>query len=76
MMEYIKPGIVVNRKTIYPTGFEYVLAFAIHGCEWAIEKASTPEFREHIIMYRTIEEAEWVNKKINRLEKELKELKG
>lgn len=39
-MEQIKPGIVVtdyyyDETTIYPTNFEWLLAFAIKGCKWA-----------------------------------------
>jgi len=38
----IAPGIVVkdeygNEKTIYPTGIEWLFAFAIKGCEWAVK---------------------------------------
>jgi hypothetical protein len=41
-MDKIKPGIVVidyygNETTIYPTGIEWLLAFAIKGCDWAIK---------------------------------------
>lgn len=41
-MEKIKPGIVIkdeygNEKTIYPTGIEWLFAFAIRGCGWAIK---------------------------------------
>ena len=33
----IKPAIVIDGKTVYPTGFEWLLAFAIAGCKWAEE---------------------------------------
>lgn len=41
-METIKPGIVVkdyygNETTIYPTGIEWLFAFAIKGCDWAVK---------------------------------------
>jgi hypothetical protein len=49
-MEKIRPGIVVrdeygSEKTIYPTGIEWILAFAIKGCEWAIK--ALEEFEPH-----------------------------
>jgi len=39
----IRPGVVVkdeygDERTIYPTGAEYVLAFALAGCKWAIDE--------------------------------------
>lgn len=41
-LEKIRPGIVVNdgygESTIYPTGPEYILAFALAGCQWAIDE--------------------------------------
>lgn len=34
----IKPGIVTKTgETIYPTGYEWLLAFAIKGFQWAID---------------------------------------
>jgi hypothetical protein len=41
-LKSIKPGIVVedyygNETTIYPTGNEWLLAFAFKGCDWAIK---------------------------------------
>lgn len=41
--ESFAPGIVVRDKcgyeikTIYPTGNEWILAFALKGCKWAID---------------------------------------
>ena len=39
-MEKIRPGIVVKdeygyEETIYPTGIEWLFAFAMKGCDWA-----------------------------------------
>lgn len=34
----IRPGIVLNNgETYYPTGIEWILAFALKGCDWAIK---------------------------------------
>lgn len=39
--EAIRPGIIVIKdgfpETIYPTGDEWILAFALKGCQWAID---------------------------------------
>jgi hypothetical protein len=39
MAEKIRPGIVDQKtgETIYPTGDEWLLAFAIRGCRWAVD---------------------------------------
>lgn len=37
-MKTIRPGIVMpNGAVVYPTGFEWLLAFAISGCQWAVD---------------------------------------
>ena len=50
MKELIKPGIVVkdyygNETTIYPTGIEWLLAFVIKGCDWAVKQLE--KFESH-----------------------------
>lgn len=50
MKETIRPGIVLtdyygDEYTIYPTGIEWILAFAIKGCDWAIK--ALKEFEPH-----------------------------
>ena len=40
----IRPGIVLaNEETYYPTGAEWILAFALHGCQWAIDLLESEE---------------------------------
>lgn len=31
-----------------PAGWEWIMAFAVAGCEWAIKEADKPEFRKMI----------------------------
>lgn len=47
-VEHIKPGVVIDGKTVYPAGYVWVLAFAFGGCQWAIDEANKPEFREMV----------------------------
>jgi hypothetical protein len=36
MADTIKPGVVTKSgEIVYPTNFEWLLAFALHGCKWA-----------------------------------------
>jgi hypothetical protein len=36
MSDTIKPGVVTKSgEIVYPTNFEWLLAFALHGCKWA-----------------------------------------
>lgn len=42
-IRYIQPGVVVrdeygNEQTVYPPGWMYILAFALRGCQWAIDE--------------------------------------
>ncbi len=40
----LEPGIVIaDGSTIYPTGPEWILAFAIKGCQWAIDMLESGE---------------------------------
>ena len=43
-MECFAPAIKINRETITPKGYVWILGFALAGCDWAIEKANDPEF--------------------------------
>jgi hypothetical protein len=37
-VESFAPGIVTpDGRTVYPTGYEWLLAFALRGCQWAID---------------------------------------
>jgi hypothetical protein len=48
-VEKFSPGIkTASGNTIYPKGWEWVLGFALAGCDWAIELADKPEFRQRI----------------------------
>jgi hypothetical protein len=47
----IQPGIVVkdyygNKTTIYPTGAEWILAFALKGCQWAIDEIESGRLQQ------------------------------
>jgi hypothetical protein len=44
--EKIQPSIVVNGRIYYPTGIEWLIFFASHGCEWAIEALKRAELKE------------------------------
>lgn len=40
------PSVVVDGRTVRPEGWMWVLGFALAGVPWAVETASTDEFRE------------------------------
>lgn len=45
----IKPAILTSDdQTIYPTGHEWILAFALKGCKWAIRIIESGEFEDSI----------------------------
>jgi len=45
---YVRGLGVVEGYDYTPEGWEWILAFALQGCEWAIREADKPGFREHI----------------------------
>jgi hypothetical protein len=47
-MEKFAPTINMGGVAITPKGYEWVLGFALGGCDWAIKKASEPEFLEMV----------------------------
>ncbi|MCK5680188.1 hypothetical protein KAI46_05185 [bacterium] len=48
MQKNFAPTVNIDGRTITPKGYVWVLGFAFAGCEWAIKKASEPEFIEKI----------------------------
>ena len=68
-MEKFAPAINVNGETITPKGYEWIMAFALRGCEWAIKEASKPEF------FAIVRADLKCNKVINRYELEILKLK-
>lgn len=40
------PSVVVDGRTVQPEGWMWVLSFALAGVPWAVETASTDEFRD------------------------------
>jgi hypothetical protein len=42
------PSVIVGGRTVTPTGWMWVLGFALGGCEWAVTEASKPEFRAQV----------------------------
>jgi hypothetical protein len=61
---------------ITPRGWQWVLGFALAGCQWAIDKASTEEFR--MIIHQDLAKTNKHNLEasIKVAEEKLAELKG
>ncbi len=62
--ETFSPGVWItddhsNRRLVTPTGFEWTLAFAMAGCQWAID--ALPEVIERM---NAIETAKWTGEGI------------
>lgn len=41
MIEHISPSVIIRGQTYYPPGWVWVVAFAIHGCQWAIDEVES-----------------------------------
>ena len=74
------PSILLEDGTTYePRGWEWILAFALDGCDWAVKKACAPGFREAILKdlkesegKETEDQIDWHLEKIEVLRKKLK----
>lgn len=42
-MEKFAPKVIIDGKTITPKGYEWILGFALAGCDWALKEANKPE---------------------------------
>lgn len=79
MKTKITPTIVLDGKTYTPKGYEWVLGFALGGCQWAIEEACTEKFRN--IVREDLKNAQNAQNErtlimIKRYENEILKLKG
>ena len=80
MIENIPLSVKLDGRTIEFEGWMFVLAAALRGCEWAIEEAEKPGFRDRIresMKKREIKALEGVlERKLDEVEAIRKELKG
>ena len=74
-MEKYAPSINVNGETVTPRGYEWFIAFALRGCEWAIKEASKPEFFAIVRADLKCNKVINLEEKINRYELEILKLK-
>ena len=74
-MKSFAPGVVINGKTVYPPGWVWQLSFALAGCEWAIKRCETNEWREGVRKYYTDQRNTEIERTIAYYENELIRLK-
>ena len=64
--ECFAPGIIGKYGDYHqPKGWEWILGFAVGGCDWAIKEASKPGFREMILEDLKQSRKENIQKQIN-----------
>jgi len=71
------PTAIVDGETVTPEGWMWVLAFALKGIEWAVEKAEDPEYdlRGKMADYEKRKNDYQLTNHMKRLEKELARVK-
>lgn len=48
-LDSMRPSILLkDGRTIYPTNFEYLIAFSIAGCQWAIDALPEAEINNKL----------------------------
>ena len=75
MSEYITPGVMLDGVRYEPPGWMWILGFALGGCDWAIRKADTPEFREGVREWLREHGREDLRQEIVKAESRIAELK-
>ncbi len=70
------PTIKVGGQTVTPKGYEWVLGFALGGCEWAIIEASKPEFLARVRADLEKETIAKLERLINKYENEIAKCRG
>ncbi len=75
VMNSFAPTIKLDGETITPKGYEWVLGFALAGCEWAIKEATDPVFILKVRDQLNKENILKLNILIKRHEEIVKELK-
>ena len=75
MSESIYPSIVIDGETYYPSGWMWVLAFAIRGKLWAIEECEKSWFKEAVKKYLNDKKNHEIQEVIDRHLKEIERLK-
>jgi hypothetical protein len=79
--EKFAPGVMIDGKRYEPKGYEWILGFALGGCQWAIDAANKPGFREMVKRGEMLKEVarksqmiRWRLDEIGRLEDEIAKL--
>lgn len=75
-MESFAPTIHVNDETVTPKGYVWILGFSLAGCDWALEKANKPEFREMVKADLKKEKVIELEKAIERYESRINEIRS
>lgn len=70
------PTVVVDGQVVTPTGWMWVVALAMGGCEWAIEEADKPEFKAQIRAFLEDQKQIQIDAQIADLEQRLANLKA
>ena len=76
MSKSFAPSIIVDGVRVTPKGFEWVLGFALAGCDWAIKKADTPEFRQQIREHLEQENKDKIDRQIAHYEQKIANLRN
>lgn len=74
--ERFAPRVMLNGRAVTPTGWMWVVGFALAGCEWAIEEASKPEFRECMADWMRERKRAEAEAEIGALEKRIAEIRA
>jgi hypothetical protein len=73
--EKFAPAIMLYGQRYEPRGWMWVLGFAKGGCQWAIDEANKPEFRQRIVEDLRKQRRDEAEAEIAQLEQRIEEIK-
>lgn len=71
------PSVVLpGGRTVQPEGWMWVLGFAFGGCQWAVDTANTPEFKDSMRKSLSMMRDREIESEIAALEARIAQLKA
>lgn len=73
--EKFAPTILIDGRTVTPKGYEWIMGFALAGCDWALKEANKPEFLVMVRANLKQEKVKQLNKAIQEYKHKIKQCK-
>ena len=75
-VDRFSPSVMLDGRAVTPTGWMWVVGFALAGCEWAVEEASKPDFQEALSNWMRERKRVEAEEEIAALEKRIADIRA